>query len=104
MLYTVPQSDYDGAIAAGVIFGPGGVLYGATEGDGTYASGRVFQLTPPSGGQGAWTENDLYDFDGYTGQAIGTYVSLLLTNSGVLVGASVGGGKKNNGVVYEVTP
>jgi uncharacterized repeat protein (TIGR03803 family) len=39
-----------------------GALYGVTEMGGTVGAGTVFQLVPPSGSSGQWTENVLYNF------------------------------------------
>ena len=54
----------DGATPeAGVVIGPGGVLYGTTLNGGTVA-GTLFSLTPPGSPDGAWTETILHNFTG----------------------------------------
>lgn len=49
---------------AGVTTGSKGVLYGTTFGGGASGAGTVFQLTPPAGGVGTWTEKIVYSFKG----------------------------------------
>jgi uncharacterized repeat protein (TIGR03803 family) len=75
-----------------------GSLYGTTSA-GDYA-GTVFDLSPSNGG---WTESVLYTFsneeDGGT-----PYDGVILDTAGNLYGTTVGGGKCNEGVVFEVTP
>jgi uncharacterized repeat protein (TIGR03803 family) len=59
--YNISEGPY-----AGVIEDSSGNLYGTTSGGGTDGKGTVFQLVPPSGSGGAWTENVLYSFTGLT--------------------------------------
>jgi uncharacterized repeat protein (TIGR03803 family) len=64
----------DGWIREGVVIGSGGKLYGTTEYGGAYGAcvphcgepgfGTVFELTPPSGPGGAWSETVLLNFSG----------------------------------------
>jgi uncharacterized repeat protein (TIGR03803 family) len=56
---------------AGLIFGPGGVLYGTTANGANVlvcfeegACGVAFTLTPPAQSGGTWSENVLYQFQG----------------------------------------
>jgi uncharacterized repeat protein (TIGR03803 family) len=89
-----------GTIGAGVIFGSDGDLYGIGD---LYGSGAyVFQLTPPAGGQNAWTEDSIYYFE--PGSSAEPATPLLLTNAGGLAGTSEFGGPKNRGLAYQVTP
>jgi uncharacterized repeat protein (TIGR03803 family) len=83
--------------------GSAGVLYGAAADGGAYESGTIFSLTPPASAGGPWTETRLYDFTGAAdgsapvgGVAVGT--------GGVLYGATQGGGAKDDGVVFSLTP
>jgi uncharacterized repeat protein (TIGR03803 family) len=95
---------------AGVILGPGGVLYGSTPGGGSSESrcgfyngcGTVFQLTPSSGG--VWTETTLHNFASTGGDAINPNPGRLLLRSGALYGTSYNGGANNLGAVYAVHP
>ncbi|HXC44465.1 MAG TPA: choice-of-anchor tandem repeat GloVer-containing protein [Candidatus Dormibacteraeota bacterium] len=75
-----------------------GKLHGTTStGD---SAGTVFDLNPSNG---SWTESVQYAFsnedDGGT-----PYDGLILDAAGNLYGTTVGGGKCNQGVVFEVTP
>jgi hypothetical protein len=80
----------DGYGPNGVIFDSSGDLYGATRYGGTcegtepYGCGTAFELTPPSGGAGPWSETVLYDFADFHG----TYPtgSLVFDASGDLYG------------------
>jgi uncharacterized repeat protein (TIGR03803 family) len=45
---------------AGVVFGPDGALYGATQYGGAYQDGTIYKLVPNS--DGTWTETVLYSF------------------------------------------
>lgn len=81
-----------------------GNLYGVTSEGGAKDSGTVFKLTP--GSDGTWAESVLYAFGTTSGQADGTGPSakLLLDGSGNLYGVTAGGGSRNGGVVFELTP
>jgi uncharacterized repeat protein (TIGR03803 family) len=87
-----------------LIMDSAGNLYGVTSNGGTKDSGTVFKLTP--GSNGAWTESVLYAFGVASGQAggIGPSGKLLLDGSGNLYGVTAGGGSRNGGVVFELTP
>jgi len=93
---------------AGVILGPGGVLYGATYVGGSFQGpgcgegcGIVYELVPPSSQGGAWTEVILHNFDGTDGS--GPYSSLALAN-GTLYGTTRYGGTANQGTVFSLVP
>ena len=99
------------AADTGVLFGPGGVLYGTTAGGGASpyggSFGTVFELTPPSGG--GWTHTVLYSFQGGT---TGSYPgALVLAPNGALYGAAYEGGPRRSagcpgvgcGLIFELT-
>ncbi len=86
-----------------------GDLYGATVGEGAFALGSVFKLTPTGG---SWTYTDLHDFTGLEDGAnpIG---GLTLDADGNLYGTALHGGSQEGeicmlyggcGVVWEITP
>ncbi|MGA3213371.1 MAG: Ig-like domain repeat protein [Terriglobales bacterium] len=100
---------------AGLIFDSKGNLYGTTPyggipscGDGC---GTAFELSPPGGGTGPWTENVLWSFDaGSQGKYEGLtpYAGLILDSRGNLYGATAAGGNYSGslssyGVVFELT-
>lgn len=84
---------------AGLIFDPGGNLYGTTEHGGTYNYGTVFQLKPTAGG--AWTETILHNFNARYGYY--PYYSLTLDSAGNLYGTTLNGGP-GFGTVFELSP
>ena len=84
---------------------PSGALYGTACGCGigTYSKGTVFQLTPPAKGSKSWTYSIIHAFTG--GNDGGTpYPGVVRDASGALYGATGGGGTKNTGTVYRLTP
>ena len=109
ILHNFEASDDGNTPLAGVIVGPGGVLYGTTTGGGSSESrcgaylgcGTVFQLTEV-GGQ--WTETILYEFSSTGDDATNPDVGPLLLRSGYLFGMSFEGGTKGDGTVYAVHP
>ena len=93
----------DGATPyAGVLVGPGGVLYGTNQ---TRAAGvgTVFSLTPPALPGGSWTLATLHTF---TGGADGSAPAgnLVIDSNGVLYGTTNFGGGNNYGTVFSVSP
>ena len=89
---------------ANLVMDAAGNLYGTTLGDGTYALGAVFKLTPsPSG----WTYTSLHDFTGPEGA--NPYSSVIFDARGNLYGTASAGGRHDVcnggcGVVWEITP
>ncbi len=87
----------------GLAIGSGGVLYGTTPAGGTAGMGSVYSLTPPSSGNGPWTETLLYSFgggaDGSDPQA-----GVIVGTGGMLYGTTYSGGKGGYGAVFSLTP
>jgi uncharacterized repeat protein (TIGR03803 family) len=88
----------------GLVFGKKGVLYGVASGGGT-GLGSVFELRPPAGAGGAWSERTIYAFTGGAGGENPAYegASLTFDASGNLYGVA-GGGTYTEGVVFELSP
>jgi len=99
---------------AGLLIGPGGVLYGTSyfggRGEvhcqlgGSQGCGTVFSLTPPASPGGRWTEQVLHAFDDGNVGAWPT-TGLTLGPNGVLYGStSVGPGRTTGGLVFSLQP
>jgi uncharacterized repeat protein (TIGR03803 family) len=99
---------------ASLIFDSSGSLYGTTFGGGVTGGqcgcGTVFELTPPSGGSGLWTENTLYTFtDGTDGAE--PRANLISDSTGALYGTTTAGGTQTEcagelpgcGTVFELS-
>ena len=92
----------------GIAYGPvsalvrdaAGNLYGTTCEGGSQGHGSVFKLTP-SGGQ--WSETDLYAFTGGNDGAC-PWGSVTLDTQGSIYGTTAGGGTRQAGVVFQITP
>jgi uncharacterized repeat protein (TIGR03803 family) len=93
-------------LGQGLITGPGGGLYSSSVQGGIHNNGVVFELSPPTGGTGYWTESILHKFigtDGMTG-----YGGLAFDSAGNLHGFASGGGSTGCslgcGTIFELKP
>ncbi len=102
VLYTFTGGD-DGSLPyAGLIFDSLGHLYGTTIGGGSSDYGTVFELSPPSGGKGPWTETVLYPFTGVI-DGNNPFAALIFDSIGNLYGTAFGG-SRGSGVAFELSP
>jgi uncharacterized repeat protein (TIGR03803 family) len=92
-----------------LIFDASGNLYGTTATGGlqgttcsAYGCGTVYELSPSFGG--LWSESVLYAFAPNGLHGSGQISGLVLDSASNLYGTTVGGGKYDRGVVFEVTP
>jgi len=102
-------------LAAPVLFGKDGVLYGTSACSGTYERsnncGAVFSLTPPAAGHAVWTESVLHHF-GSQGDGAYPDAGLIADASGALYGTTINGGSAKGyqncpsgcGTVFKLTP
>jgi uncharacterized repeat protein (TIGR03803 family) len=105
---TILHSFSSGRFGAGIdslILDASGNLYGVASAAGKLGFGFVFKLSPPTSGEGAWTETTIYTFRGWDGyQPDG----LAMDRAGNLYGATYGGGRECEGLgcgtIYELTP
>ena len=98
----------------GLVFDKKGNLYGTTSRAGANNHGTVFELSPPSGGSGSWTETILWSFLWSLGNAkdgYGPTGGLVFDKEGNLYGTTGyggahgrAGGGRGYGTVFEVTP
>jgi uncharacterized repeat protein (TIGR03803 family) len=99
--------------ASGLILGAKGVLFGVTDVGGisnpscAQGCGTVFQMEPPTGQGGHWTETTIYQFTGQNGDGNGPK-GLVAAANGVLYGATAGGGSSacpnGCGTIFKLTP
>jgi uncharacterized repeat protein (TIGR03803 family) len=84
-----------------LIFDAVGNLYGTTDEGGSYAWGTAFELSPISGG--LWAEHVLHNFGGAEKDAQ-PEEGLAFDSAGNLYGATLQGGAKGQGTVFELSP
>jgi len=87
----------------GVVFGPGGNLYGTGGYGGTSGAGVVFMLSPNAGAKTGWTETVLYNFTNGTDGGY-PYAVPAFDAAGNLYGTTLNGGNAGNGVVFRLVP
>jgi len=101
--FAFPTTDGDVSEAALIEDGQGN-LYGTTSEGGLYNIGTVFELSPASG---KWKEQILFEFAGSVyGAGAGSFplAALVMDSAGNLYGTAYGGGAKNLGAVFELSP
>src|SRR5580693_744251 len=89
------------------IFDSQGNLYGTVFHGGANNGGAVYELSPPPGGSGLWTEALLYSFCQSSGCPDGQWpaASLIFDANGNLYGTTRSGGNSSQGgVVFELSP
>jgi uncharacterized repeat protein (TIGR03803 family) len=96
ILYSFQGGTTDGAMPYYVtpVFDSHGNLYGTTYMGGANNAGTVFQLTPPSGQGGSWTESLLFSFQAHESPLAG----VTLNSAGAIFGAL------QSGQVYQLSP
>jgi uncharacterized repeat protein (TIGR03803 family) len=68
------------------------------------ASGTVFSLSPPAVPGESWTENTLYTFGAFSGDAAIPAGGLVIDGAGVLYGVTEAGGSHGSGTVFSLAP
>jgi len=91
-LYSLPYSD---VLNPGLVIGLHGYLYGTS-------TNTVFRLSP--NGQGGWAHKVIHTFTGAPKDAGGSSAPLVVDAAGNLYGVSGGGGSKDDGAIYKLTP
>jgi len=99
-------TSFDGYTASlpigGLIADKAGNFYGTTLAGGTTGSGAVFEVSPPTGKGGTWTQTILFTFTGPTGKS--PHGNLIADANGNLYGTTAQGGANGLGTVYELSP
>jgi uncharacterized repeat protein (TIGR03803 family) len=92
----------DGYIPYGITLDEtSGALYGTTQQAGAFGYGTVFKLAPNGR---TWVETDLHDFENGKDGAYPTVRPIVDSDTGILYGTTVQGGKSGSGVVYSIAP
>ncbi len=93
-----------GLSPTGLLWGPGGVLYGATRFGGSEDYGNVYEIHPAAAGS-AWLDKNLYFFTGSGGGQGPDYTGGLTSDAaGNLYGTTSNGGPYIGGQVFEMSP
>ena len=87
----------------GVIFGPGGALFGVTYAFGVPRQGVVFQVAPPAPPATQWTGSVLHAFTGGN-DGFGPAAGLVFGTDGALYGTTERGGAGALGTAFKMTP
>ena len=85
------------------IFDATGNLYGTTLNGGNAGNGVVFELSPPAGGKGQWTETVLHSFDD-ANDGVEPRMGVIMDSAGNLYGTTESGGNIGYGAIFEVSP
>jgi uncharacterized repeat protein (TIGR03803 family) len=119
VIYNFTGANGDGAApVSAVVLGKNGAIYGTTSSAGSATSdsacpasyyviggcGIVFELTPPTTPNGAWTETVLHSFSGANGDGAIPVAGLALSPTGILYGTTTAGGAAGRGTVFAVAP
>jgi uncharacterized repeat protein (TIGR03803 family) len=102
-LYTFQGASDGGIPVAGLIEDSKGNLYGTTEYGGSANLGTVFKLSRPATAGGAWSETQLYAFQGGTDGA-SPMAPVAFGPDGSLYGTTSGGTINGAGSIFKLTP
>jgi uncharacterized repeat protein (TIGR03803 family) len=100
--FTDANGDGDQPDAAPIL-GPGNVLYGTTAGGGAFGGGTIYELTPPTGQGGSWTEEVLFSFQ-FPSDGPDPVGGLALGGDGTLYGTTSSGGAFEEGTIFQLAP
>jgi hypothetical protein len=117
ILYKFTGGSDGGNPAGGLVFDASGALYGTAPNGGLHtcdssilSCGVVFQLTPPAGADGAWTEQVLHEFAGGNNDGFGPSTGVTIGSDGSVYGTTPTGAGSGCffltgcGTVYKLTP
>jgi uncharacterized repeat protein (TIGR03803 family) len=92
----------DGSPTGGLIVDSAGNLYGVSGGEPPNSTGNIYEVSPPAGGQGSWTEAVLFSFTGADGS--NPAGSLTADSEGNLYGTTTSGNPSSFGTAFELSP
>jgi uncharacterized repeat protein (TIGR03803 family) len=101
-LYSFTGNNNDGGLPEGGVTFHAGKLYGTTQTGGSADGGTVFELSPPSGGSGAWTENIIFDFNRRS-TGLGPTSSVIFDAAGNLYSDAVSS-TLTSGQIFKLSP
>ncbi len=107
VLYTFAGGTDGNGPLAGLVRDANGNLFGTTAAGGSSACngcGTVFEISPPAGGVGPWTETVLYRFGASTADGRFPVAGLVEDAHGNLYGTTPEGGANDLGTVFEISP
>jgi uncharacterized repeat protein (TIGR03803 family) len=102
LIYSFEASGDAAFPSSDLIMDEAGNLYGTTLVGGVNNLGAVYQLSPPVGEGGAWTETVIFSFSGPDGTL--PFGRLQFDQNGLLYGTTSGGGDLQGGTVFQLTP
>jgi uncharacterized repeat protein (TIGR03803 family) len=100
VIYSFQNGSDGNSPISNLVFDTVGNLYGTTS-EGGLGSGTIFKLSPI--GVGQWTETIVHPFQGPPDGGF-AYNGMVVDRFGNFYGATVHGGKNNDGCVYKFTP
>jgi uncharacterized repeat protein (TIGR03803 family) len=102
ILYSFAASPDGGFPSSDLVMDSKGNFYGTTLLGGAKNVGAVYRLSPPATQGAPWTETVIYSFSGPDGSS--PFGHLVFDKAGVLYGTTSGGGTRQEGTVYTLTP
>jgi uncharacterized repeat protein (TIGR03803 family) len=105
ILYSFTNGSDGGNPLTNLVMDSSGAIYGATEDGGALGCGTFYQLVPPAGGSGEWTENTLQDLAcASNGYSAGPLFVVRDPTTGVIYGSVQSAGPFGGGWIYAMTP
>jgi uncharacterized repeat protein (TIGR03803 family) len=113
VLYSFTGTSGDGANPMASVILSSGNLYGTTNEGGDSSCvlsyqlsgcGTVFELSPPAGSAGPWSEKILYSFTGTGLNGAYPQANLIRDSNGSMYGTTAYGGAAGDGTVFEISP
>jgi len=104
ILYTFTGGADGSEPNSNLVFDKNGNLFSTTYYGGADSNGTVFELSPPTGGQTAWTETVIHSFNGNVGDGYYPLGNTIMTSSGNILISTSGGGNGGAGAIIQLKP